>query len=60
MVEDSRKVKIKNRVGNGTVGYTIPDMNNLTRIFEDGEEKDRFTGSADLEVYLDFLEKNIK
>lgn len=39
MVEDSRKVKIKNRVGNGTVGYTIPDMNNLTRIFEDGEEK---------------------
>lgn len=39
MVEDNRKVKIKNRVGNGTVGYTIPDMNNLTRIFEDGEEK---------------------
>ncbi len=39
MVEDNRKVKIKNRIGNGTVGYTIPDMNNLTRIFEDGEEK---------------------
>jgi len=38
-MEDSRKVKIKNRVGNGMVGYTIPDMNNLTRIFEDGEEK---------------------
>ena len=38
-MEDNVKVKVKNRSGNGAVGYTIPDMGNLTRVFEDGEEK---------------------
>lgn len=38
-MEDSLKVKIKNRTGNGTVGYIIPDMGNLKRVFSDGEEK---------------------
>ena len=33
------KVKVKNRSGNGIVGYTIPDMGNLRREFQDGEEK---------------------
>ena len=38
-MEDNRKVKIINRVGNGVVSYTIPDMGNLQRVFQDGEEK---------------------
>lgn len=38
-MEDSVKVKVKNRSGNGIVGYTIPDMGNLRREFQDGEEK---------------------
>ena len=38
-MEDSKKVKIVNRVGNGVVSYTIPDMGNLQRVFQDGEEK---------------------
>lgn len=39
--------------------YNIESTPTLV-VFEDGEEKDRFTGSADMEVYLDFIEKNIK
>ena len=31
-MEDNAKVKIKNRIG-GTVGYTIPEMQNLRCIF---------------------------
>lgn len=38
-MEDNVKVKVKNRSGNGIVGYTIPDMGNLRREFQDGEEK---------------------
>lgn len=38
MIEDSTIIKIKNR-DNGTVGYTIPDMNNLHRSFRSGETK---------------------
>ena len=38
-MEDSKKVKIINRAGNGVVSYTIPDMGNLQRVFQDGEEK---------------------
>lgn len=38
-MEDSKKVKIVNRAGNGVVSYTIPDMGNLQRVFQDGEEK---------------------
>lgn len=38
-MEDNRKVKIINRAGNGVVSYTIPDMGNLQRVFQDGEEK---------------------
>lgn len=38
-MEDNIKIKVKNRTGNGSVGYIIPDMGNLTRIFSDGEEK---------------------
>ena len=38
-MEDNMKVKVKNRSGNGIVGYTIPDMGNLRREFQDGEEK---------------------
>ena len=38
-MEDSRKVKVINRAGNGIVSYTIPDMGNLYRVFQDGEEK---------------------
>lgn len=39
MIEDSKKVKVVNRKGNGTVCYTIPDMGNLQRVYQDGEEK---------------------
>lgn len=39
MIEDSKKVKIINRAGNGVVSYSIPDMGNLQRVFQDGEEK---------------------
>ena len=38
-MEDNMKVKVRNRSGNGNVGYTIPDLGNLERVFEDGEEK---------------------
>lgn len=38
-MDDNKKVKVKNRSGNGTVGYSIPDMGNLTRSYSDGEEK---------------------
>ena len=38
-MEDNRKVKVINRAGNGSVSYTIPDMGNLQRVFQDGEEK---------------------
>lgn len=38
-MEDSKKVKVINRKGNGVVSYTIPDMGNLQRVFQDGEEK---------------------
>ena len=38
-MEESRKVKVKNRTGNGIVCYSIPDMGNLQRVFQDGEEK---------------------
>lgn len=38
-MEDSKKVKVINRAGNGIVSYTIPDMGNLYRVFQDGEEK---------------------
>ena len=38
-MEDNKKVKVINRKGNGVVSYTIPDMGNLQRVFQDGEEK---------------------
>lgn len=38
-MEDSRKVKVVNRKGNGIVCYTIPDMGNLQRVYQDGEQK---------------------
>ena len=38
-MEDSKKVKVLNRKGNGTVCYTIPDMGNLQRVYQDGEQK---------------------
>ena len=38
-MEDSKQVKVINRKGNGVVSYTIPDMGNLQRVFQDGEEK---------------------
>lgn len=38
-MEDNKKVKVLNRKGNGIVSYTIPDMGNLKRTFQDGEEK---------------------
>ena len=38
-MEDSKKVKVINRAGNGIVAYTSPDMGNLYRVFQDGEEK---------------------
>lgn len=38
-MEDSKKVKVVNRKGNGIVCYTIPDMGNLQRVYQDGEQK---------------------
>lgn len=38
-MEDNKKVKVVNRKGNGTVCYTIPDMGNLQRVYQDGEQK---------------------
>lgn len=38
-MDDSKKVSVKNRAGNGTIIYRIPDMGNLRREFQDGEEK---------------------
>ena len=38
-MDDSVKVKVVNRAGNGLVSYTIPDMGNLHRDFQDGETK---------------------
>lgn len=38
-MEDNKKVKVINRNGNGTVCYTIPDMGNLQRVYQDGEQK---------------------
>ena len=38
MIEKTREVKVKNR-DNGSVGYVIPDLNNLRRKFQSGEEK---------------------
>ena len=38
-MEDSKKVRVINRAGNGIVSYSIPDMGNLKRTFQDGEEK---------------------
>ncbi len=37
-MEDNKKIKVVNRSGNGTVGYTIPELG-ITRVFQDGEEK---------------------
>lgn len=39
-MEDSKKVKIYNRKGNGVVFYSIPQMGNLTRTFQPGQEKE--------------------
>ena len=38
MVEKTREIKVTNR-GSGSVGYTIPDLGNLSRHFENGETK---------------------
>lgn len=38
-MEDDKKISVVNRAGNGTVIYRIPDMGNLRREFQDGEEK---------------------
>lgn len=38
MINDNTEIKVMNRV-NGTVGYTIPDLNNLHRSFASGETK---------------------
>lgn len=38
-MEDNKKVRVINRAGNGIVSYSIPDMGNLQRTFQDGEEK---------------------
>lgn len=38
-IEDDRKISVVNRSGNGLVVYRIPDMGNLRREFQDGEEK---------------------
>lgn len=38
MVENTKMIKVLNR-DNGSVGYTIPDLNNLHRNFEPKEEK---------------------
>lgn len=39
MIEDLKQVKVSNRKGNGIVCYKIPDMNNLSRTYNEGEEK---------------------
>jgi hypothetical protein len=39
MLAKDTPIKIKNR-DNGTVGYTIPDMNNMNRLFQKNEEKE--------------------
>ena len=39
MLNKNTKIKVKNR-STGTVGYSIPDMNNLTRKFYAGELKE--------------------
>ena len=39
MVDNKTIIKVTNR-DNGMVGYTIPDLNNLTRIFAAGETKE--------------------
>ena len=38
MIEKNTLVEVTNR-DNGRVGYTIPDMNNLYRVFMPGEKK---------------------
>ena len=38
MIEKDRIIKVTNR-DNGTVGYTIPDLGNLHRLFQPGETK---------------------
>lgn len=38
MIKDKDLIKVTNR-DNGMVGYSIPDLNNLNRIFEAGETK---------------------
>lgn len=38
MIDKNKEVKIKNR-DSGAVGYTIPDLGNLRRDFQPGEEK---------------------
>ena len=38
MLENNTLIKVINR-DNGIVGYTIPDLNNLTRTFQKGETK---------------------
>ena len=37
-MEDNTRIKVQNR-DFGSVGYTIPDLNNLHRTFQPGEEK---------------------
>lgn len=39
MLENNTMIKVTNR-DNGSVGYTIPDMNNLHRNFQSGESKE--------------------
>ena len=39
MLENNTMIKVTNR-DNGSVGYTIPDMNNLHRTFQSGESKE--------------------
>ena len=39
MLENNTLIKVTNR-DNGTVGYTIPDLNNLVRTFQKGETKE--------------------
>ena len=39
MIENNKIIKVTNR-DNGHVGYTIPDLNNLTRTFTAGETKE--------------------
>ena len=39
MIDKSKIIKVTNRY-KGSVGYTIPDLNNLHRQYQDGETKD--------------------